>query len=129
MRLSTSPHFSDKNLKVRPVSGLVLLQLLLPLPELALGVADVAAEAVAVEVVVAARLGERLALLDKKATKRGSSAAHYIYLASGGQQSKWEDLFHRRKQSVEAAHLKVIQANDTVSMRNITFSQDFFCFL
>lgn len=37
--------------------------------------ADIAAEAVAVEVVVAARLGERLALLDKKATKHGSSAA------------------------------------------------------
>lgn len=37
--------------------------------------ADVAAEAVAVEVVVAARLGESLALLDKKATKHGSSAA------------------------------------------------------
>lgn len=57
------------------------------------------------------------------------AAVHYIHLASGGQQSKRWDLFRRRKQSVEAAHLKVIQANDTVSMRNITFSQDFFCFL
>lgn len=91
--LNTRPHFSDKNLKICPVSGLVLLQLLLPLSELALGVADIAAEAVAVEVVVAARLGERLALLDKKATKRGSSAAWpcsalHIF-GQWGEQSKW----------------------------------------
>lgn len=51
------------DLIVCSVSGLVLLQLLLPLPELPFRVADVATEAVGVEVVVAARLGERLSLL------------------------------------------------------------------
>lgn len=51
---------------VRSVSGLVLLQLLLPLPELPLRVAHVAAEAVGVEVVVAAGLCERLSLLKTK---------------------------------------------------------------
>lgn len=56
---------TDRHLVVRPLSGLVLLQLLLPLPQLALRVAGVAAQAVAVEVVVAAGLGKRLALLDK----------------------------------------------------------------
>lgn len=56
------PDITD--LMVRSVSGLVLLQLLLPLAELALRVADVAAETMAVEVVVAAGFGEGLALLN-----------------------------------------------------------------
>jgi len=45
------------------VTGLVLLPLLLTLAHLLLGVGDVAAQTVGVEVVVAAGLGERLALL------------------------------------------------------------------
>lgn len=56
---------TESDLVVCPLSGLVFLQLLLALPQLALRVADVAAQAVAVEVVVAAGLGERLPLLDK----------------------------------------------------------------
>lgn len=28
-----------------------------------------------------------------------------------------------------SSYLEAIEADDTVSMRNITFSQDFFCFL
>lgn len=51
------------DLIVCSVSGLVLLQLLLPLPELPFRVADVASEAVGVEVVVTARLGKPLTLL------------------------------------------------------------------
>lgn len=51
------------DLVLRSLPGLVLLQLLLPLLELLLRVADVAAEAVGVEIVVAAGLGEGLPLL------------------------------------------------------------------
>lgn len=51
------------DLIVCSVSGFVLLQLLLPLLELSLRVADVAPEAVGVEIMVAARLGEPLSLL------------------------------------------------------------------
>lgn len=56
---------TESDLVVCLLSGLVLLQLLLALLQLALRVADVAAQAVAVEVVVAAGLGEHLALLDQ----------------------------------------------------------------
>lgn len=63
---------NSSDLVVRPVSGLVLLQLLLPLTELALRVAGVAAEAVTVEVVIAAGLSERLSLLKTNRTHRSS---------------------------------------------------------
>lgn len=67
------------DLIVCSVSGLVLLQLLLPLPELALRVADVATEAVAVEVVIAARLGERLPVLKTCSAQRSMNRSTSIF--------------------------------------------------
>lgn len=69
---------TESDLVVCPLSGLVFLQLLLPLPQLALRVADVAAQAVAVEVVVAAGLSERLPLLDKNQPHMKTSAYFII---------------------------------------------------
>lgn len=66
------------DLIVCSVSGLVLLQLLLPLSELSFRVADVATEAVWVEVVVAARLGELLSLLKTHSETRSMNVFAYF---------------------------------------------------
>lgn len=66
-------------LGVHPGPGLVLLQLLLPLAELALRVAGVAAQAVAVEVVVAAGLGEGLALLERRIGKNARKRSDSLF--------------------------------------------------
>lgn len=74
--------------------------------------ADVAAEAVGVEVMVAAGLGERLSLL--KTNRRPRVSAQIEPRAAHVQNH---------------AHLKPIETNDTVSVWNVAFGQDFFCFL
>lgn len=72
----TSQNSSD--LAVHPGPAFVLLQLLLPLAEFALRVAGVAAQAVTVEIMVAACLGECLALLNIKQDQRKSFKNVYL---------------------------------------------------
>lgn len=83
--------------------------------------AGVAAQAVGVEIVVAAGLGERLFFL-KNTSSGGLSSVNVVTQICFSR-------FRTHQPSEETTHLKAIEADDTVAMRNITFCQDFFCFL